>query len=278
MLWQKHWMTSVVFLLYACGLLNNAFLFFWVYNSWSSPGRLDKIILLQLFLNTWNIITHAAVEITRQHFWTVLATSFSFLSVYLLAALVFSTALGRPMQKRLNSKRNVVIFALISSILLVFHGRRYELCGLSDNCFSPQLAYTEDVAAILKSEVTAFYAPTAVIFFGSWYLGFRTYMFSRMTVVERGRKCSKRCALLCSNIAVSLFILYGIIVIDGILYFNGDDGISLANHLCRTSCLHEELYVLLSIFPVYMAYFIKQNEGRLLQEEWVQAGAVKLNL
>lgn len=253
-------MTSVVFLLYACGLLNNVFLFFWVYNSWSSPGRLDKIILVQLFLNTWNIITHAAVEITEQHFWTVLATTFSFLSVYSLAAVVLSTALGRPMQQRLNSKRNIIIFALISSILLTLYGRRYELCG-SGNCFSPQLANTEDVVAILKSELTAFYTPTAVIFFGSWYLGFRTYMFSRMAVVERGRNCSKRCALLCSNIAVSLFILYGVIVIDGILYFNDDDEISMANHLCRMSCLHEELYVLLSIFPVYMAYFMKQKEG-----------------
>ena len=259
-------MISVIFLLYACGLLNNVSLFFWVYNSWSSPGRLDKIILVQLFLNTWNIITHAAVEITRQHFWTVLATIFSFASVYSLAALVFSTALGRPMQKRLNSKRNIVIFALISSILLVLYGRRYELCG-SDNCFSPQLANTEDVVAILKSEITAFYTPTGVILFGSWYLGLRTYMFSRMTVVERERNCLKRCTLLCSNIAVSLFILYGIIVIDCILYFNNDDEMSLANHLCRMGCLHEELYLLLSVFPVYMAYFIKQNEGRLLQED-----------
>lgn len=259
-------MTFVVFLLYACGLLNSVVLFFWVYNSWSSPGRLDKIILMQLFLNTWNIITHAAVEITRQHFWTVLATIFSFLSVYLLAALVFSTALGRPMQKRLNSKRNIVIFALVSFILLVLYGRRYELCG-SDNCFSPQLANTEDVLAILKSELVAFYSPTGVILFGSWYLGFRTYMFSRITVVERGRNCPKRFALLCSNIAVSLFILYGIIVIDGILYFNDEDEISLANHLCRMGCLHEELYLLLSIFPVYMAYFIKQNEGKPLRED-----------
>ena len=58
--------------------------------------KIGQNILMQLFLNTWNIITHAAVEITRQHFWTVLETIFSFLSVYSLAALVFSTALGRP--------------------------------------------------------------------------------------------------------------------------------------------------------------------------------------
>ena len=259
-------MNSVVFLLYVCGLLNNLFLFFWVYNSWSSPGRLDKIILVQLFLNTWNVITHAAVEITRQHFWTVLATILSFLSVYSLAALVFSTALGRPTQKRLNSKRNIVSFALISSTLLVLYGRRYELCG-SENCFSPQLANTEDVVAILKIELTAFYLPTGVILFSSWYLGCRTYMFTRMTVVERGRNCSKRCALLCSNIAVSLFIFYGIIVIDVMLYFNDENEISLANHLCRIGCLHEELYLLLSIFPVYMAYFMNKNEGRLLHDD-----------
>ena len=169
-------------------------------------------------------------------------------------------------QTRLNSKRNIIIFALISSNLLVLYGRRYELCR-SDNCFSPHLANAEDALAILKIELTAFYSPTGVILFGSWYLGFRTYMFSRLKIVEHERNCSKRCTLFCSNIAVSLFILYGIIVIDGVLYFNDEDEISLANHLCRMGCLHEELYLLLSIFPVYVAYFIKQNEVRLLQED-----------
>ena len=170
------------------------------------------------------------------------------------------------MQHRLNSKRNIIIFALISSILLASYRRRYKLCK-SGNCFSPQLANTANKLATFKSDFTAFYFPTAVIFFGSWYLGFRSFMFSRIAVLERGQSCSKRCSLLCSNIAVSLFILYGLFVIDGILYFNEDGEISMPNHLCRMSCLHEELYVLLSIFPVYMGYFIKQNEARLHQEE-----------
>ncbi|KAL9951785.1 hypothetical protein ACROYT_G044511 [Oculina patagonica] len=259
-------MSSVVFILYICGLLNNAVLFFWVYNSWSSPGRLNNIVLVQLFLNTWNIITHAAVELTRQHIWVVSATTFSFFSIYSLAALMLAAALGKPMQQRLNSKRNIIIFAVISSILLVHYGRRYELCR-SENCFSPQLAYEDFKYAILKNDFAAFYVPTAVIFFGSWYLGFRSYMFSRVAVMERRQSCSKRCSLFCSNIAVSLFILYGLFVIDGILYFNDNGEITMSNHLCRMSCLHEELYVLLSAFPVYMGYFIKQNEGRLHQED-----------
>lgn len=260
-------MSSVVFLLYICGLLNNTFLFFWVYNSWSSPGRLNNIVLVQLFLNTWNIITHAAVELTKQHIWIVSATTFSFFSIYSLAALMLAAALGKPMQQRLNSKRNIIIFAIITSLLLVFYGRRYKLCR-SENCFSPQLAYVDEKYLIWKSDFTAFYVPTAVIFFGSWYLGFRSYMFSRVAFIERGRQsCLKRCSLFCSNIAVSLFILYGLFVIDGILYFNEDNETTISNHLCRMSCLHEELYLLLSIFPVYMGYFIKQNEARLHQEE-----------
>lgn len=254
-------MTAVLFLLYACGFLNNAFLFFWVYNYWSSSKRLNKIVLVQLFLNTWNIITHAAVEFTKQRIWIIpVATSFSFFSIYSLVAVVLSTALGKPMQQRLNSKLNIIIFTLISSTLLVFYGRRYEHCE-SDNCFSTKLAKTEDEMAILKSDITLFYAPTAVIFFGSWYLGFRTY--NRMAVLEPRRNCTKRLSFhVCSNMAVSLFILYGLFIIYGILYFTDEvqDEISMANHLCRMSCLHEELYVLLSMFPVYMAYFIKQNE------------------
>lgn len=257
-------MTSIIFLLYACGLLNNAFLFFWVYNSWSTPKRLNRIVLVQLFLNTWNIIAHAAVEFSKQHFWIVLATSLSFFSNYLLAAVVLSTSLGRPMQQRLKSKTNIVICALISSILLVSYGRRYKHCE-TGNCFSPNLAKTEDKLAILKSDITAFYAPTAVIFFGSWYLGIRSC--NRMAVKKRAWNCKKRLSLFFSKIAVSLFLLYGLFVIDGILYFNEDGEISMANHLCRMGCLHEELYVLLSMFPAYMCIFIKQNEEKQLRDE-----------
>lgn len=259
-------MTSVILLLYVCGLLNNGFLFFWVYNSSSSAGRLHKIVLVQLCLNIWNIITHMAVEYTKQHFWFVLSTTFSFFSVYLLAALMLATALGKPMQQRLNSKRNIIILTLILATLLIRYCRRYELCQ-SGNCFSLQLAKTDNKSAIFKSYFTAFYVPTAIIFFGSWYLGFRSCIFNRKATVERARNCSKRCSVLCSNIAVSLFILYGLLVIGAVLYLNDDGEITLPHHLCRMSCLHEELYVLLSVFPVYMWYYIKQNEGRLLQEE-----------
>ena len=80
------------------------------------------------------------------------------------------------MQIRLATPNEISFCRLISSILLILYGRRYELCG-SDNCFSPQLANTEDVLAILKIELTAFYSPTGVILFGSWFS--HTYMFNR---------------------------------------------------------------------------------------------------
>ena len=62
-----------------------------------------------------------------------------------------------------------------------------------------------------------------------WFL-----VFTYLHVQPKNR--SKRCTLPCSNmsnIAVWLFILYGTIFIDGVLYFNDEDKISLANHLCR---------------------------------------------
>ncbi|XP_066014864.1 uncharacterized protein [Pocillopora verrucosa] len=261
-------MTSIIFLLYACGLVNNAILFFWVYFSWSTPYRLNRILLVQLSLNTWNIMAHAAVEFSRQHFWIVLANSLSFFSNYLLATLVLSTSLGRTMEQRLKSKTNVAIFVLVSSILLVYYGRKFELCQ-TGNCFSPHLAKTDDELAILKSEMTMFYAPSTVIFFGSWYRVFRSC--KRAAKKDRAKNTMKeyikRYSFLLSDTAVSLFLLYGLIVIDGILYLNEDSDISMTNHLCRMSCLHAELFVLLSMFPVYMYSFMSPNDVKQPREE-----------
>ncbi|XP_022802327.1 uncharacterized protein LOC111339866 [Stylophora pistillata] len=261
-------MTLIIFLLYACGLLNNAILFFWVYFSRSTPHRLNRILLVQLSLNTWNIIAHAAVEFSRQHVWIVLANSLSFFSNYLLATLVLSTSLGRSMEQRLKSKMNVAIFVLVSSILLVYYGRKFELCQ-TGNCFSPHLAKTDDELAILKSEMAMFYAPSTVLFFGSWYLGFRSCKRTAKKDHTRNtmKDYIKRFSLLFSNIGVSLFLLYGLIVMDGILYFNEDSDISMTNHLCRMSCLHEELYVLLAMFPVYMYSFMFPNDEKKTRDE-----------
>lgn len=140
--------------------------------------------------------------------------------------------------------------------MLVFYGCRYEFCR-SDNCFSLYFVNIEDVFVILKIELMVFYLLIGVILFGLWYFGFCIYMFSWMIVVECGKNCLKRCIFFCLNIVVLLFIFYGIIVIDGVLYFNDEDEIFLVNYLCWMGCFYEELYFLLFIFFVYVVYFIK---------------------
>ena len=57
-------------------------------------------------------------------------------------------------------------------------------------------------------------------------------------------------------------MVYGILVVDGILYFNENYEITLPNHLCRITCLDEDVFLLLSIFPVYMGHFIKKREEK----------------
>lgn len=247
-------------LFYVVGLATNGYLFFRLYKSYSASNRFNTIATVQLLLNTCNIITHGMIELSKQHVWLTLSVGFSFLSIYFLAALMVSIASGRPLRQRLNSKLNIVILILISSSLFAMFGRKFELCA-SDNCFSLNLANTEDSTAISYTAIAHCYLPTVIIFCASWYHGHRKH-FSQTTEKRSTSNFFSSLARLGSSSVVWLFMVYAILVIDGILYFNEDYEITLPNHLCRITCLDEDVFLLLSIFPVYMGHFIKKREKK----------------
>jgi len=250
-------------LFYVGGLATNGYLFFRLCKSCSASNRFNPIAAVQLLLNTCNIITHAMLEVSKQPVLRTLSAASSFLSIYFLAALMVSIAVGSQLRRRLNSKLNIVILILISSGLFAKFGRKLDLCA-SDNCFSLNLAYTEDSAAISSTAIAHFYIPTVIIFCAAWYDSHRKF-FSQ-TTESRPTRNHSFLARLGSSTAVWLFIVYGILVVDGIFYFNENYEITLPNHLCRISCLDEDVYLLLSIFPVYMGHFMKKREEKPQQQ------------
>ena len=253
-------------LFFVFGLATNGYLIFRLCKFCSSPAsnRFKTIAVVQLLLNTCNIIAHGMLEVSKQNIWRTLSAGSSFLSIYFLAALMVSIAGGRFFLQRLNSKLNIVILILISSGLFVNFGRKFELCA-NDNCFSLNLANTEDSAAISHIAIARFYLPTMIIFCASWYHGHRKY-FAETAEKHPTPNFFGYLARLGSGSAVWLFMVYGILVVDGILYFNENYEITLPNHLCRISCLDEDVYLLLSIFPVYMGHFIKKRERKPQQQ------------
>ena len=251
-------------LFYVVGLATNGYLFCRLYKSCSASNHFNNIATVQLLLNTCNIITHAMIELSKQHIWLTLSAGSSFLSIYFLAALMVSIAGGRPLRQRLNSKLNIVILILISSGLFAKFGRKFELCA-GGNCFSLNLANTEDSAAISYTAIAHFYLPTVIIFCASWYHGHRKH-FSQTAEKRPTSNFFSSLARLVSSSAVWLFTVYGILVIDGILYFSEDHEITLPNHLCRITCLDEDVFLLLSIFPVYMGHFIKKRDKKTQQQ------------
>lgn len=250
-------------LFYVVGLATNSYLFFRLCKSWTASNSFNTIATVQLLLNTCNIITHAMIELSKNHIWRTLSAGSSFLSIYFLAALTVSIAGGRPLRQRLNSKLNIVILILISSGLFAKFGRRFELCA-SDTCFSLNLANTEDSTAISYTAIAHFYLPTVIIFCASWYHGHHKH-FSQTVEKRPTSNIFVSLARLGSSSAVWLFMVYGILVVDGILYFNENYKITLPNHLCRITCLDEDVFLLLSIFPVYMGHFIKKREEKSQQ-------------
>lgn len=256
----------LLYLFYVVGLATNGYLFFRLYKSCSASNRFNTIAAVQLVLNTCNIITHAMMELSKQQIWLKLSAGSSFLTIYFLAALMVSIAGGRPWRQRLNSKLNIVILILISSGLFAKFGRKFELCRAGDNCFSLNLAKTEDSTAISYTAIAHFYLPTVIIFCASWYHGHRKH-FSQTAEKSPTSNFFSSLARLGSSSAVWLFVVYGTLVIDGILYFNEDHKITLPNHLCRMTCLDEDVFLLLSIFPVYMGHFIKKREQKPQQQQ-----------
>jgi len=261
----------LLYLFHACGLASNGYLAFRLLKSWntSASKNVNKVISVQLLLNICNIISHAALEVSKTRFWIVMSTNFSFQTVYFLAAIEVSLIFGRPAQQRLNSFLNIAILTLASTGLSAVFGRKYEICGTS-NCFDNNSKLgplsAEDDSAILKSYVVHFLLPTSVILFGSFYIGFRKY--ERMKAMNPASSCVSRLVRLCASSAVALFLLYGTLISEVMLHSTEVEQTTRPRHMCRVTCLYEELYLLLSMFPVgYVAYFLRQNEGKQQQEQ-----------
>ena len=262
-------MASVMFLFYACGLAISGYLYYRLYKSWNNSVSkgLNKIIFFHIFLNTCNVISHAGLEFSKHHVWIVLSTSFSFQTVYFLAAIEFSTFLGRPVQQYLNSLLGILTLSFFSTGLSALFSRKYEICG-TNNCFdnsSRLVVKEEDDAAILKIYFAQFLFPTSMILFGSFFTGYRKW--ERVKATNPTSSCGVRLGRVCLTCAVAIFLAYGTAVVELLLYSTESDD-KRVSHMCRISCLYEELYLLLSIFPVgYLVHFVKQTEGRHQQEE-----------
>ena len=129
--------------------------------------------------------------------------------------------------------------------------------------------------AISSTAIAHFYLPTAIIFCASWYHGHLKH-FSQTAEKRRTSNFFVSLPRLGSSSAVWLFMVYGILVVDGILYFNENYEITLPNHLCRITCLDEDVFLLLSIFPVYMGHFIKKREEKSQQhlEIWKESNGI----
>lgn len=256
-------MASLIFLFPACGVVVNAFLFFRMFKSWniSASRGLKNVISFLLFLNICNIITHVAMVVSKRRVWMALATTFSFLTIYFFAAVELASALGSFLERKLNSFLNIATLFFISAGLSKVFGRTYELCG-AINCFSYNSEQSPEVGGILLTScLVHFLVPSSVLLFGSFYKGFHSW--ERRKAVDANISFSRRLARLLTNTSSALFILYGTLVVEVTLYFTEvKQALPSSMHMCRVNCLYEELFLLLSMFPVSLfAKSLKQNEG-----------------
>ena len=103
--------------------------------------------------------------------------------------------------------------------------------------------------------------PSSVLLFGSFYKGF--HFWERRKAMDANITFSRRLGRLLTNTSSALFILYGTLVVEITLYFTEvNQATPSSMHMCRVNCLYEELFLLLSMFPVSLfANSLKQNEG-----------------
>ena len=263
---------AYLFVFHFCGLAINGYLLFRLYQAWNSSAwkSLNKVICYQLFLNVCNILSHVALEVSTDRLWVTLSTSFSFQAIYFLAAVEVSSSLGRTVQQQLNSFQNMAILTFVSTALSGIFGGRYVICG-TYNCFdfsannNELFLSAEEDKAVLNSSFAHFLAPTSAILLGSFFYGFRKY--ERMRDLNHTPSWTSRLARLCASSAVSLFLLYGVVIGEMMLYSTEIQETTRPRHMCRVTCLYEELYLLLSMFPVgYFAYFVRQIEEKYQQE------------
>ena len=261
-------MALVMLFFHICGLAVNFYLYYRVYKSWNSSlsRNVNKIVSFHLLLNVGNIIGHAGMEVSQRKLWIVLSTSFSFQSIYFLAAIEFAVMLGRSVQQRLNSFFFIISLMVFASGVAAFFGeRRYEICGM-DNCFKLSNVSLKDGddATILPLYFFHFLFPTSATLFASMFIGYRKW--ERIKAVNPTCTLAKRIVSVCASCAVALYLVYGSAVAEFILFTSESEENSRSWHLCRITCLYNELFFLLSIFPIgYLIRIGKKNDGALAQ-------------
>lgn len=264
-------MAAVMLLFYASGLAITGYLYYCLLKSQArSVNRM--IIAFHLLLNICNILSHAALEISKHDTVIKLSTHFSFQTVYCLVAIEFSSFLGRPAQQSLNSFMSIALLTFISTaVSMGFGTARYQVCGIgTDNCFDVRSNTTFDASqdsAVLRSYFSNFLVPTSIILFTGLFTAFSKCM--QMKNSNRTSSWAGRIARVCASCAVSLFLLYGMLITEVFLYsIEGRQTTAPSEHLCRVMCLYNELYFLLSMFPVgYVVYFVKAENEAILKEQ-----------
>ncbi|XP_068729571.1 uncharacterized protein [Montipora capricornis] len=261
-------MASIMLLLHACGILLNGYLYRRLYKSWNSSTarNVNKKIAFHLLLNISNLVCHAAMEVSQQKFWLVLSTNFSFQTIYFLTAIELVAALGRQAQEQINSFVFITVLAFFTTGLSAVFGGRYDICG-TNNCFNqPNMNLKEeDDTAILKIYYVQSLFPTSVILISSIFVGYR-----KLECVNKAsnpeQNWASRLTNVCSSCAVALFLVYGSLVAEIILFSVESEDSTWSGHICQMSCLYNELYLLLSIFPVgYLVQIVKRNSAGIKQ-------------
>ena len=228
--------------------------------------NLNKIILFQLILNIGNIIAHAAVEDSKHPVWIFLATSFSFQTVYFLVTIEVVSALRKPLQRSLNSSLSIAFLCFVfTGLATVSIGLTANDVCATNNCFyynSTQGLSPEEESAAIRSYIVHYFVPTSIILFTRCLLVLSKW--ERIRSMDPTSSCLSHIFRMFTGNPVALFLLYGAVVVEVILYFTGvDQTIQSSMHMCQVNCLNGELYLLLSMFPVgILVNTVKDNEGR----------------
>lgn len=262
-------MASIMLLFHACGMLLCGYLYRRLYKSWNSSTarNVNKTIAFHLLLNISNLVSHAAMEVSQQKYWLVLSTNFSFQTIYFLTAIELAASLGRQAQEQINSFVFITVLAFFTTGLSAVFGGRYDICG-ANNCFNqPNMnSKEEDDTAILKIYLVQSLFPTSVILISSIFIGYRKWERVHDKASNPEQNWASRLTNVCSSCAVALFLVYGSLVAEIILFSVENEDSTWSGHICQMSCLYNELYLLLSIFPVgYLVQIVKRNSAGIKQ-------------
>lgn len=260
-------MAAVVALIafYAVGFANNVYAWLRLHGAEKSSSQ-PQLLSLQFVLNIWNIINHAGAELSNQQIWFFLSTVSSFLSIYCLAALMLFIGMGNYYSQSFNSKRFITVFLAVCTALFHFFGRRDVFCK-NGNCFGLSLANAESsegAETILAGTVVVFtFIPICVCITVSTYIGLLKY--NRLKASKPELKFLQVCLRVNHACPVLNFFIYGFLVIEVLQRYYGIKGIDASplDLSCRLICLDDHLYLLLSMFPVYMVHFLKKNKRSL---------------